>query len=86
MRRLADTISRPRRHVVMTVNSTIAISSGSQPPWATFDRFAARNVSSTPPKATAASASFHGCQCQSTRATTSIRIVSMTSAPVTETP
>ena len=41
---------------------------------------------STPPKATAASASFHGCQCHSTRATSSNSSVSTTSAPVTDTP
>ena len=86
MRRLPPTISRPRRHVVITVNTRTAITSGSHPPCRTLDRFADRKVSSTPPKATAASTIFQGCQCHSTRATTSISTVSMTSAPVTETP
>ncbi len=79
-------MARPRRQVVITVNTPPAITSGSQPPCATLDRLAARNRHSTPPKATAARASFHGCHCHSTRATSSNSSVSTTSAPVTDTP
>ena len=86
-RRLADTISRPRRQVVMTVN-THDRDEQRQPaavrrPWTGWPP---GRSASTPPKATAASASFHGRQCHSTRATSSSRIVSITRAPVTETP
>jgi hypothetical protein len=84
--RFAATISRPRRQVLMRVNTSTAMSSGSQPPCATFDRLAARKVASTPPKATAARASFHGGHFHSTRATASSSSVSTTSAPVTDTP
>ena len=57
--RVARTRARPRCQVVMTVNTTIAMSSGSHPPCATLDRFAVRKAASTPPNATAASTIFH---------------------------
>ena len=63
-----------------------AISSGTQPPLMIFERLPARNASSRPPNATAASTIFQGAQCQSGRATSSSSSVSTTSAPVTEIP
>ena len=84
--RLAVTIWRPRRQVVISANTTAAMSSGNQPPCSTLLRLAARKVSSMPPNTTAARASFHGCQFHRTRATISIRMVSTTRAPVTDTP
>ena len=51
-----------------------------------MDRLPARNVSSSPPNATAARTVFQGAQRQSTGATSSSSRVSTTSAPVTDTP
>jgi hypothetical protein len=41
---LALTISRLRRHVVITTKTTAAIANGSHPPWTTFVRFAAKRL------------------------------------------
>jgi hypothetical protein len=79
-------IVRPFCHVVIRVNITAAMSSGSQPPWNTLVRLATRNVASVPPKATAARTSCQVCQWKRVRATTSRSSVSMSRAPVTDTP
>ena len=79
-------MARPRRQVAMTVNTPSATSRGSHPPRATLDRLAARKVTSTPPKATAASSTFQSGHFHSTRPTSSSSSVSTTSAPVTDTP
>ncbi len=85
-RRSSETSWRPLRQVVITRITAAAMSSGTQPPCAIFDRLPERNVISSPPNATAASTIFHGRQCQSSGATRSSSNVSTTSAPVTETP
>ncbi len=86
VRRSACTSCRPRRHVVITVMTAAAMSSGTHPPFTTFERLPARNVSSRPPKTIAAAAIFQGPQCQRGRATRTSRMVSTTRAPVTEIP
>ncbi len=70
----------------MSVITARAMRSGTHPPCRIFDRLPARNVSSSPPKAIAATTSFHVFHCQSGFTTRSSRSVSTTSAPVTDTP
>ena len=84
--RLRLTISRPRCQVVSTTNTTSAISSGNQPPWSTFGRFAAKNVRSTVRNAAAPRTASHSGLCQMARTTTKNSTVSIASVPVTAIP
>ena len=84
--RRSVTISRPRCHVVSTLNTSSAISSGNQPPCRTFVRFAAKNVRSTVSSAAAAGITSPSERPHSARTTKKNSSVSIASVPVTAIP
>ena len=63
-----------------------AMASGSQPPWNTLVRLAAKNVSSSPPNTTPQAISFHLAQCQALAAWIRKSVVVSISVPVTASP
>lgn len=58
-RRRCSTIRDPERQVSITVTTTPATTSGSQPPWRSLAMLAAKNTASTPRARTTAAAIFH---------------------------
>ena len=77
---------RPVFHVVIIVKSTVPMTSGSHPPWATFNRFAPRNARSidrnTPVTSSAApSGHFQRSVAITCSSTAVITIVSVTAMP-----
>jgi hypothetical protein len=77
---------RPRFQVIMSRKSMMPRTSGTQPPFCTFTRFAARNATSTMRKMLVTVVAFHDSQRKRSRATTSKSNVVMNIVPVTAMP
>jgi hypothetical protein len=77
---------RPVFHVVMTVKTTPATTSGNQPPCGILSRLAPQNARSTTRNAAASAIAAARLHRQRERATTAKRIVVNTMSVVTATP
>jgi hypothetical protein len=84
--RRAATMRRPVFHVVMSVNSSEPITSGSHPPWVIFSAFAPKNARSMNRKMPVTTAATAGCQPHRSVATTWSSAAVMTIVSVTAMP
>jgi hypothetical protein len=77
---------RPVFHVESRENTSVAITSGTQPPCRTFNRFAPKNARSIVMKTAVITPAVQRLQCHTCRATTYARIVVIPIVAVTAIP